>query len=95
MFYFCILKLSEKVLDINDLSGSVNPMERDNRQMTKDEENDGRAKTKAAEAAKRFLVLSGFFKENCNCAQTELHYSYIKSISRRCVSLCPGVSQGI
>lgn len=51
--WFCVLKLSEKVLDINDLSGTVTPLERDDKEETKEEEG---AKTKKAEAPKRFAA---------------------------------------
>lgn len=47
------------MLDINDLSGTVSPLGKDNRQETKeDEEDEEEAKTKAADAAKRFLVFN-------------------------------------
>lgn len=61
----------EKVLDINDLSGTVSPLEKDDREDTKEEEeNEGGANPKAPEAAKRFLVVSILFLENSYCAQT-------------------------
>ncbi|XP_041796860.1 centrosomal protein of 164 kDa-like isoform X2 [Chelmon rostratus] len=52
------VKLSEKVLDINDLSGTVSPLEKDDREERKEEEeeNEERANTKRAEAAKRHLL---------------------------------------
>ncbi|XP_074497486.1 uncharacterized protein cep164 isoform X4 [Sebastes fasciatus] len=54
------VKLSEKVLDINDLSAAVSPLERDGKEETKEEEeNGGEAKTKKAEAAKRHLQAAG------------------------------------
>ncbi|XP_040902771.1 centrosomal protein of 164 kDa-like isoform X2 [Toxotes jaculatrix] len=47
------VKLSEKVRDINDLSGTVSPLEKDDREETREEEEiEERAKTKAAEATK-------------------------------------------
>lgn len=53
------MKLSDKVLDINDLSGTVSPLGKHDRQETKEEEEDEeKAKTKAADAAKRFLVFN-------------------------------------
>ncbi|XP_078102797.1 uncharacterized protein cep164 isoform X2 [Sander vitreus] len=54
------VKLSEKVLDINDLSGTVSPLERDNKEETKEEEeNEGGAKTQKAKAAKSHLQAAG------------------------------------
>ncbi|XP_078023425.1 uncharacterized protein cep164 isoform X2 [Epinephelus lanceolatus] len=50
------VKLSEKVLDINDLSGTVTPLERDDKEGTKEEEG---AKTKKAEAPKRHSQAAG------------------------------------
>ncbi|XP_035009942.2 centrosomal protein of 164 kDa isoform X2 [Hippoglossus stenolepis] len=51
------VKLSEKVLDINDLSGAVSPLEKDDSQGTKDkEENEEGAKTKVSEAANRYML---------------------------------------
>ncbi|XP_049433035.1 centrosomal protein of 164 kDa-like isoform X3 [Epinephelus fuscoguttatus] len=50
------VKLSEKVLDINDLSGTVTPLERDDKEETKEEEG---AKTKKAEAPKRHSQAAG------------------------------------
>ncbi|XP_071327593.1 centrosomal protein of 164 kDa-like isoform X2 [Trachinotus anak] len=50
------VKLSEKVLDINDLSGTVSPLKKGDRQETKEEENEEGAETKAAEAAKRHML---------------------------------------
>ncbi|XP_044057299.1 centrosomal protein of 164 kDa-like isoform X2 [Siniperca chuatsi] len=53
-------KLSEKILDINDLSGTVSPLEKDDKEETKEEEeNEEGAKTKKAEAAKRHLQAAG------------------------------------
>lgn len=58
LFFCFILKLSEKVLDINDLSGTVSPLERDDKEETKEEEeNEGGAKTQKAKAAKRYVFL--------------------------------------
>ena len=54
-FRFCILKLSEKVLDINNPSGTVSPLERDDKEETIEEE-ENEAKTKKTEAAKRYVV---------------------------------------
>ncbi|TKS81355.1 Centrosomal protein of 164 kDa [Collichthys lucidus] len=49
-------KLSEKVLDINDLSGTVSPLEKDDKEDRKEEEEENEeAKTKPADAAKRHL----------------------------------------
>ncbi|XP_034459720.1 centrosomal protein of 164 kDa-like isoform X4 [Hippoglossus hippoglossus] len=46
-----------KVLDINDLSGAVSPLEKDDSQGTKDkEENEEGAKTKVSEAANRYML---------------------------------------
>ncbi|XP_035856970.1 centrosomal protein of 164 kDa isoform X2 [Sander lucioperca] len=54
------VKLSEKVLDINDLSGTVSPLERDDKEETKEEEeNEGGAKTQKAKAAKSHLQAAG------------------------------------
>ncbi|XP_037630813.1 centrosomal protein of 164 kDa-like isoform X2 [Sebastes umbrosus] len=54
------VKLSEKVLDIDDLSAAVSPLERDGKEETKEEEeNGGEAKTKKAETAKRHLQAAG------------------------------------
>ncbi|XP_039987698.1 centrosomal protein of 164 kDa-like [Xiphias gladius] len=51
------VKLLEKVLDINDLSGTVSPLEKDDREDTKEEEeNEGGANPKAPEAAKRHTL---------------------------------------
>ncbi|XP_069390037.1 centrosomal protein of 164 kDa isoform X2 [Paralichthys olivaceus] len=51
------VKLSEKVLDINDLSGAISPLEKDYSEGTKDkEENEEGAKTKASEAANRYML---------------------------------------
>lgn len=69
-FCFCILKLSEKVLDINDLSGTVSPLEKDEEETKEEEENEEGAKTKKAEAAKRFVGVLILFLENSYCAQT-------------------------
>ncbi|XP_075957093.1 uncharacterized protein cep164 isoform X2 [Anarhichas minor] len=53
-------KLSEKVRDINDLSGTASPLEGDDKEDTKEEEESGGgAKTKKAEAAKRHLQAAG------------------------------------
>ncbi|XP_056229251.1 centrosomal protein of 164 kDa-like isoform X2 [Seriola aureovittata] len=62
------VKLSEKVLDINELSGTVSPLEKDDRQETKEEEeeeNEEEAKTKAkaAEPTKRHMLAED--KGNC------------------------------
>ncbi|XP_059187889.1 centrosomal protein of 164 kDa-like isoform X2 [Centropristis striata] len=54
------VKLSEKVLDINDLSGTVSPLESDDKEEYKEEEeNRKRAKTNKAEATKRHLKAAG------------------------------------
>lgn len=51
------VKLSEKVLDINDLSGTVSPLETDEKEDRKEEEeNDEGAKTKKAEGAKSHVT---------------------------------------
>lgn len=53
-YWFCIPKLSEKVLDINDLLGTVSPLEKDER---KEEQNKEGAKRERAEAAEGFVVV--------------------------------------
>ncbi|XP_076590694.1 uncharacterized protein cep164 isoform X2 [Chaetodon auriga] len=52
------VKLSEKVLDINDLSGTLSPLEKDDREERKEEEeeeNEERANAKRAQDANRHL----------------------------------------
>lgn len=58
MFLFCLVKLSERVLALNDLSGTVSPLEKDDKEKTiEEEENDEMAKKKKTDADKRFVVL--------------------------------------
>lgn len=58
MFLFCLVKLSEKVLGLNDLSGTVSPLEKYDKEETIEEEViDEAAKKKTTDATKRFVVL--------------------------------------
>uniref|UniRef100_A0A665TUV5 Centrosomal protein of 164 kDa n=2 Tax=Echeneis naucrates TaxID=173247 RepID=A0A665TUV5_ECHNA len=102
-------KLSENVCDINDLSDTASPVEKQNRKETKeDEENNGESKKKAPEAAKRHLL--GEDRSNPSPAHTVdrlvLHQSSpsptvsISSHSERGVKLQPkakglGISVGL
>lgn len=58
MFLFGLLKLSEKVLGLNDLSGTISPLEKYDKEETIEAEvTDEAAKKKTTDAVKRFVLL--------------------------------------
>ncbi|XP_051255491.1 centrosomal protein of 164 kDa isoform X1 [Dicentrarchus labrax] len=70
------VKLSEKVLDINDLSGTVSPLEKDGKEETKEEDDEEEANKMRAESAKRHLQAAG--KDNPSAPKVDrlvLHQS--------------------
>lgn len=56
-YWFCIPKLSEKVLDINDLLGTVSPLEKDERKEEEQNKKGAKTKRERAEAAEGFVVV--------------------------------------